>query len=61
MVKIQIHLCFKIIKVKMQDVQQMVHKMNLRYGLLEMVVHYVIFKMKMPQTRDNVIFQVVEV
>jgi len=59
MVKIQIHLCFKIIKVKMLDVQQMVHKMNSQFGLLVMVEHYVIFKMKMLQIQDNVIFQLV--
>ena len=59
MVKIQIHLCFKIIKVKMLDVQQMVHKMNSQFGQLVMVEHYVIFKMKMLQIQDNVIFQLV--
>ena len=52
MVKIQIHLCFKIIKVKMQDVQQMDHKMNSLFGQLVMVEQYVIFKMKMHQIQD---------
>ena len=55
MVKIQIHLCFKIIQVKMQDVLLMVDQMNLQFGLLEMVTHYVIFKTKMHQVQDNLI------
>lgn len=60
MVKIQIHLCFKIIKVKMQDVLLMVHKMNLQFGLLEMEVHIVIFKTKIAQIQELRMFHHLE-
>lgn len=55
MVKIQIHLCFKIILVKMQDVLLMVDQMNLQFGQLEMEIRYAIFKMKIQAVQDNLI------